>query len=193
MSGTRPPMRLKGPCCPSYGKTKLCDTAAWLALIVGLFVVVTLVLLGILVFETGDSQAISRYSIQADNTICTLEVGDTDARVLGTLLLNSNSERAEWSLLTENLGIILSIHIEGPVNATYLDEGPTKLVLCGSPSTLACETTAPIEGIIYNTYDGLSIRSDLLDIQETSPLYYLVIRTADFPDCSVKSRLAASF
>jgi len=180
-------------CCPAYRNTSSCDCGAWLAGLAGIALVATIVLLAILVFQTSDARSTTKYGIQAVGSECRPGPGDADAIVEGSLVMNSNQKFVDWSLLVQNLGTITSISIEGPLSSTDPNNGPTKISLCGFPSPDSCDQISPIEGELTQLETGESPRPAIQDIQEDSPLYYLIIRTVDFPNCAVRVGLFSTY
>lgn len=159
----------------------------------GLALVVGIVFLGIIALGTNEDAATSRFGIRAAGDQCVVD-GDVNATVIGKVALNSNSKTVEWNLLTAEIGAILSIYIEGPLNATNPLEGPPAIVLCGGLSSLACDLTSPVEGAIQDEHwDGSGLRELILPVQEDAPFYYLIVRTADHPDCAVRAPLNSVF
>lgn len=183
------PSGTKRRVCPAFRRTRFCGISAWLAGGVAVTAVLGLTLLFVMVGTVGDSLSSSRFGIQ-QNSGCVPssgDAGDLNAEALGTLKLGTDAKEIIWDVKVTNLGPVLELAIEGPTN------NATAVRLCGASTQLACTQPPHLKGTLNSLETGGSPRHIIDQIRSNAPLYALVIRTGDFPDCALRFPLTATF
>ena len=104
----------------------------------------------------------------------------TAGLAIGTVEFDIGAVKIRWDQQYLNLtSIPTNINIHGPIQPGFVS-APVAVVLCGVPSSLACDTSVAgvLKGEIGETYTGGALPPVIKAITCSPHLYYLAIGTA---------------
>lgn len=117
----------------------------------------------------ANSMAVARYTIQ-----CTSD--NITGVAFGMTWFDSSSNFIQWDIRYTNImNNVLAIYINGPIPVA-LNTGPLFIPLCGTPSSLACDTSIPglLQGKI-NMAGNSGLGPQITTIRDFPILYYYEI------------------
>jgi len=151
---------------------------ALVVMIFGAVVIVAIVL-------ASQQASLQRFCFVATGGV---SVGELD----GALSLKTNEKRIEWKTQYKNLaGIPIGLGIYGPVQPGQTD-GPLAVALCGTPSSLACDTSIAnvlADEIGQTGTGGQPLQTLIYAIRADPWQYYIQLNTAAFPAGEVRATL----
>lgn len=139
----------------------------------------------------SNQNALQRYCGIADGVL----MGSGSPGTANAMIrVNSNERKVGWDIQYKDLqGVVTGLAIHGPV-PYGLSEGPSALVLCGSPSTLACDLT--VAGHLYGELNpqnsGDPLKPIIQAIRSEPWRYALRIKTSAHPDGELKMWFTSS-
>lgn len=157
-------------------------------LITLLFVILALVVVLISLFRSSDADNITRFCIRATPDAVVPGPGEAGAYLEGTFELNTETNLIKYYFyFPTTMSQITSIVVMGPRQAGQ-DNGPEYFSLCGAPNLVQVCDVLSVPGLVEGTLTQLQPgaqdnRPAILAIRaQPSPLYYIEVRTANFPN-----------
>jgi hypothetical protein len=151
-----------------------------LAMFAALVVIAVAVVAALTLVFAANGENLQRFCIEATGP----RAGSGSAGVMtGIVSLFSSQREIQWDLQHTALnGAILSLHIRGPVAPGDTFAG-LSLALCGTPSSLACDTSVP--GVLSGTIvqlnpGGMPLKPFIQAIRKEPWKYYLQVNTGAF-------------
>lgn len=186
---------------PSPNSVPQQTSLTWTSLILlSALVIVGLVFLAIAFFANKDIVARRTAVVVFDGALVRPGPGDLNPAVYaeGTITFHLTDHTIEWRIDHDaaTLGVVTSIDIFGPTLATDPLVGPLFLTLCGPPTTIPCLTSSinTLEQKIGQTSPlGQPLINFIEAITNERARYKIRIRTQNFPDGAMVSRLNSAF
>jgi len=143
------------------------------------------------VITISNQNSLQRYCGEATGP----KMGTASNGVAITMIsLRSNEREIEWDIQYKDFtGLPVGVHIHGPT-PPGLDFGPLAIALCGTPSTLACDTSVAgkLTGKITQVSPGGGPLKPVIQAIRDEPCRYAVrIKTSAFLNGEVRLRLCS--
>lgn len=157
-------------------------------LITLLFVILALVVVLISLFRSSDADNITRFCISATPGQVSPGPGEAGGWLQGTFELNTETNLITYYFyFPTTMSQITSIVVMGPREAGQIN-GPEYFSLCGAPNLVQVCDVLSTPGLVQGTLTQIEPgnqdnRPVILAIRaQPSPLYYIEVRTALFPN-----------
>lgn len=119
---------------------------------------------------------------------------ETNGTAIAMISLKSNEREIGWEIQYKDLlGMPIGVHIHGPTPAG-LDSGPLFVALCGTPSTLACDTSVAgvLTGLITQTGTGGDPLKPIIQAIRKEPCRFeFRLKSSAFPNGEIRLRLCS--
>jgi hypothetical protein len=118
--------------------------------------------------------------------------GVSPGKLEGAISLKTNPRQIEWKTQYKDLAAFpIALAIHGPV-LPNMSDAPLAVALCGTPSSLACDTSIAnvLQGEIGETGPGGHPLKTVINAIRSDPWrYYVLLKTATFPAGEVRATL----